>query len=311
MLTMKSKVCFIYVLLTALGCRDKFDFATLEIESVQYLTHVSAIAICNVTDNGNDGVTEKGVCWSEQPNPTLSDHYAWSWRQDTGRYECPLYALKPNTLYYVRAYANNIEGTSYSAEMQLRTVNPDYLTDPRDNRKYVVVKIGTQEWMAENLKYFTPEGSWYYNNDSLKYGEYGRLYSWEQACRVCPPGWHLPGEEEWLTLEEYAGFPVKEYSERSEIGTSQAGKLKEVWTLHWSEKQDSTTNEFGFTVIPSGLFRKSENRFDSLGEYCFFWSADSQNDEKAWYRRYRTHFNTVTRGYLAKSSGMAVRCIRN
>lgn len=308
---MKEKFFFISLISILFSCREQYEKASVEIETFKYLTHTSAIAICNVTDNGNDGVTEKGVCWSEKPHPTLSDHFAWSWRQDTGRYESPLYNLKPNTLYYIRAYANNIEGTSYSAEMQLRTVNPDYLTDPRDNRKYVVVKIGTQEWMAENLKYYTAEGSWYYNNDSLKYAEYGRLYSWEQACRVCPPGWHLPGEEEWLTLEEYAGFPVKDYLIHSEIGTSQAGKLKEVWTLHWSMKRDSTTNEFGFTAIPSGYYSKSENLFDSLGERCFFWSVNSHNEEKAWYRSYRSHYHTVTRGYLAKSSGMVVRCIRN
>lgn len=80
--------------------------------------------------------------------------------------------------------------------------------------------------MAENLNYETGN-SWCYDNDPSNCTTYGRLYTWDAAMNgeessnnvpsgvqgVCPPGWLLPGYEEWKTLEGNAdkqyGFSVR------------------------------------------------------------------------------------------------------
>lgn len=103
-----------------------------------------------------------------------------------------------------------------------------YYIDPRDNQKYEVVRIGKQIWMASDLNYYTPEGSVYYNEDSITMCNegYGRLYTWTTAMDIdarynsetydanpnenhqgiCPPGWHLPSKKEWEDLGDYLGF---------------------------------------------------------------------------------------------------------
>jgi uncharacterized protein (TIGR02145 family) len=80
--------------------------------------------------------------------------------------------------------------------------NCAYFTDARDNQSYAYVAIGEQIWMAENLNYEI-ENSRCYNDSSAYCNIYGRLYDWNTAMKVCPPGWHLPSQEEWEALTSY------------------------------------------------------------------------------------------------------------
>jgi hypothetical protein len=78
-------------------------------------------------------------------------------------------------------------------------------TDSRDGKIYQTVIFGDQTWMAENLNYETPDGSWCYENDPSSCSKYGRLYDWETAKKVAPIGWHLPSEDEWLMFLAESG----------------------------------------------------------------------------------------------------------
>src|ERR687883_1187221 len=78
--------------------------------------------------------------------------------------------------------------------------------DPRDGRRYPTVKIGKQLWMARNLAFAAPT-SWCYAGDSADCERNGRLYTWDAARNVCPKGWHLPSDSEWMILEAQLGMP--------------------------------------------------------------------------------------------------------
>ncbi len=293
------------------SCREKYELATVKIDSIQYLTHASAIANCNAIDDGNEFIDQKGVCWSEKSPTTIADNCSDRGDQDTGKYLSPLFNLKPNTTYYIRAFAKNVEGVSYSDEIQIKTPVAEYFTDTRDNQSYIVVKIGEQYWMAENLNYYTKEGSRYYNNDSSQYSKYGRLYNWETACSVCPDGWHLPSNEDWLELEEYIGISRDLVSDIACIGTNEAGKLKEPGNINWVYECDSVTNETGFTAVPSGVYTIETESFDNLRMYAVFWSSTSFDINKAWFRRIESYNNQLCANYCNKYSGLSVRCIKN
>jgi len=293
------------------SCQKQYELATVIINSVDYITHTSAIAKCNVTDDGGVLIVEKGVCWSEKSPATVQDNYSNRGIQDTGKYVSPLFNLKPGTIYYVRAYAKNLKGISYSEEIQIKTLVPEYLTDSRDNQKYAVVKIGNQYWMAENLNYYTNEGSWYYNNDSISFSKFGRLYNWYIACNVCPKGWRLPTREDWNELIKYINNNSFTGFGDSVCKDLNAHKLKLPGTGFWEYEKNSINNETGFSAIAAGVYVVENDNFSDIGVNSAYWSSDEYNTNSAWFYRLESYSNSICNNFGNKGSGLSVRCIKN
>ena len=165
------------------------------------------------------------------------------------------------------------------------------LTDARDGRVYKTVKLGSQEWMAENLNY-AAEGSLCYEDDEKNCEKYGRLYNWEVAldtsnrgcgdnfsgCRlrsdfhpregICPDGWHVPEHAEWDTLFAYADAHGE--------GESAADALQAYYRDDYLEKTYSS-DRFGFNVVPAGVF--NGNEFSGLGTSTEFWTASIETTD--------------------------------
>ncbi|WP_290737485.1 fibrobacter succinogenes major paralogous domain-containing protein [Fibrobacter sp. UBA3718] len=165
------------------------------------------------------------------------------------------------------------------------------LTDARDGRVYKTVKLGSQEWMAENLNY-AAEGSLCYEDDEKNCEKYGRLYNWEIAldtsnrgcgdnfsgCRlrsdfhpregICPDGWHVPEHAEWDTLFAYADAHGE--------GESAGDALQAYYRDDYLEKTYSS-DRFGFNVVPAGVFNGKE--FSGLGTSSEFWTASIETTD--------------------------------
>ncbi len=145
-----------------------------------------------------------------------------------------------------------------------------------DNNNYPVVMIGTQVWMAENLKttkyndgtaiplsvlafwneLITPAYCW----NNIDKATYGALYNWYAVStgKLCPTGWHVPIDAEWINLATYLG------------GLDVAGgKLKEAGTTHWLYPNLGATNETGFTALPGGRHGTLD---DNVGYGGYWWS---------------------------------------
>jgi uncharacterized protein (TIGR02145 family) len=197
-----------------------------------------------------------------------------------------------------------------------------------DNNYYRVVGIGTQTWMAENLKttkysdgmsipFVNTTNGWdilietdkafcYLLDNVSNANVYGALYTWAAAMNgavssnsnpsgvqgACPTGWHLPSVDEWTYMINYLG------------GSSLAGgKLKETGTSHWNSNIGAT-NASGFTAIPGG-FRDDWAWFgiNNIGGY---WSAT--NGMSRWTDAASIAVTSYTSN---KKYGFSVRCLKD
>lgn len=93
----------------------------VETSPVKEITETSAIGSGVVTSDGGGNVIERGVCWSNQPNPIVSGDHAIA-GTGAGTFSCEIADLEPNTKYYVRAYAINSMGVGYGNEVDFTTL---------------------------------------------------------------------------------------------------------------------------------------------------------------------------------------------
>lgn len=94
----------------------------VETSFVSEITETNAIGGGTVTSNGGTPVTECGVCWSVETNPTINDSHVAS-GSSMGAFSCQITNLVPNTTYYVRAYAINGEGIGYGNQISFITLS--------------------------------------------------------------------------------------------------------------------------------------------------------------------------------------------
>ena len=195
-----------------------------------------------------------------------------------------------------------------------------------DGNVYKTVTIGTQTWMAENLKVSkysdgttipnitdntqwqnNTTGAWsYYNNDVVNNAKYGKLYNWYAVSKttngnknVCPTGWHVPTDAEWTVLTDYLG------------GESVAGrKMKEVGTTSWKNPNTEATNISLFTGLPGGG-RSYDGSYEDIGLYGYWWSSTEHDIYGAWYRYLNKYNGNANRNYFNKVIGLSVRCLRD
>ena len=208
--------------------------------------------------------------------------------------------------------------------------NPDLtygsMTDQGGN-VYKTIVIGTQEWMAENLKTSiyrngdaipgildnaawseTTSGAWAHYNYQASYAcPYGKLYNWytcADARQLCPVGWHVPTDAEWTVLTSYLG------------GESIAGgKMKTTGTIEaatglWYSPNTEATNSSGFSGAPGG-FRYGDGGYFGIGYGFAWWSSSELVTSVAWYRSLYYLDGYAFRDVSTKQDGFSVRCLRD
>jgi len=208
----------------------------------------------------------------------------------------------------------------------------DDLNDTRDGQYYTTVQIGTQCWMAENLNIGTmivgsinqsqqvPEiiEKYCYNNSTSNCDTYGGLYQWDEMMQysttpgvqgICPPGWHLPTDGEWCTLENEVDAGSVSCSAIGWRGTDAGGNIKETGTTHWHNPNIGATNSSGFTALGSG-YRNTNGTFGSLTYGAYMWSSNVSGST-AWDRRLWHGYTEVNRYYGSKTLGYSVRCLKD
>lgn len=92
---------------------------TVIADKVKDITTSAASFFGKITNNGGD-ITDRGIYWGKEVNPTGNKISSTAFRS-SGEFEVSIKELTPNTTYYVRGYATNSKGTSYTSDVQFTT----------------------------------------------------------------------------------------------------------------------------------------------------------------------------------------------
>ena len=312
---------------------------------VTNITATSAVCGGDVSSIGVSEVTARGVCWSTSPDPTIADNHTTN-GSGMGSYSSRITGLTAGTIYYVRTYATNCEGTGYGEEKSFITtpvlIDCGLVTD-YDKNVYNTIQIGNQCWMRENLrttKYAdgtsieqgtstsTTVAYWYCpNNDDSNISVYGLLYNWKAVMRnlsssetnpsnvqgICPTGWHVPSDAEWTQLTDY----VSSQSQFRCNGTSSIGKAL-ASNIGWDSSlqrcavgnNPSANNATGFGALPAGYYYYNGSIYDGFSKHAQYWSATEYGSNRAYQRSFSYNSDGVVRSG-SNYTGLSVRCVKD
>ncbi|MGM0649798.1 MAG: FISUMP domain-containing protein [Bacteroidota bacterium] len=207
----------------------------------------------------------------------------------------------------------------------------DDLTDPRDGQTYATVEIGGQCWMAENLNIGdeissstnqTDNGTiekYCYDNDSNNCNTCGGLYQWSEmmqlpdSCEtaecastvssnhqgICPPGWHVPTDEEYKELE-------------MELGMTQAqADALNTWRGAPVGDMMKEGGSSGFEALLCGRCSNTGG-FSLMDSYEYPYTADEYGSNYAYRRCLRSGDDKVGRwNTFQKTYAFSVRCVKD
>jgi uncharacterized protein (TIGR02145 family) len=309
------------------GYGSAASFTTLPVVPVLFTAAVSAVtettAECGgiITSDGGATVTARGVCWSTNPTPTVTDSKT-SDGAGVGSFVSSITGLTHDTPYYIRAYATNSVGISYGIIRSFTTTDSMGTVTDIDGNVYQTVTIGSQVWMAENLEVthysngdsipnVTDSTVWStlttgaycnYDNNTANAAVYGRLYNWytmDDSRNIAPVGWHIPTDAEWQTLVNYLGGDA-----------IAGGKMKETGTTHWYGPNTGATNESGFSALPGGG-RDYHGSYLNMGYHAHFWSSTEDSSYSAWHRNLYYYHSAVARYDVNMPGGCSLRCVKD
>jgi uncharacterized protein (TIGR02145 family) len=200
-----------------------------------------------------------------------------------------------------KSYARLNEKMEEYRKMALAAASGSF-TDSRDNKTYKTIKIGKQTWMAENLNY--AKSGECYNNEPANCQKYGKYFTWTEAKKACPSGWHLPSNAEWDALYRFAdGRSGTESPYKSET----AGKYLKA-TKGWNSLDGISGNgedTYGFAALPGGSYYSG---YDHAGNNGYWWSASEYKNDNAYYR-FMLRENVAGWNKNSKDLLLNVRCL--
>lgn len=189
------------------------------------------------------------------------------------------------------------------------------ITDSRDGKTYKTVTIGSQTWMAENLRFNThTSGVWF--SEHVNVNVYGYHYDWQTIMNgssssaltpsgvkgICPSGWHVPSNNEYAVL-------------RSVLSNTPGNDLKS--TTGWVSISPTCpnslsggvsgvgngTNSTGFNAYPAGS--DGGLCYKGAGQYTRFWTSEADSA----YLTYQ--FNRFGTDSTPIESKLSCRCLKD
>ena len=194
------------------------------------------------------------------------------------------------------------------------------------NGDSIGVAPGSSDWNTATigLTAVYGDGSWYCDSEGLLAGfdpcdsdsslqYYGRMYNFftiQDSRSVCPIGWHVPTDSEWMELETEIGVP------EDELETFDwRGSIQNAGTKLKASIQDSLpwngTNESGFTAVHGGFKTRLDGRYFSAGVNIKIWTSSGSNGGARIHRVLNTSYSGIRRFADSQHHGFYIRCIKD
>ncbi|WP_424961480.1 fibrobacter succinogenes major paralogous domain-containing protein [Ekhidna sp.] len=166
-----------------------------------------------------------------------------------------------------------------------------------DGNQYRTKRYGEAVWMLENLRATKDKKGnditfYYPNRDSTTTQEYGLLYDFETACKVCPEGWRLPSIQDWENL-----FNLRNQND------ARLFKDKRFWT------SGANSNESEFSVRPAGYGNiEHPNNFNKS---AIFWSSSKEDEHFIWTFILEDDTDSIRKASQHPEYAFSVRCVKD
>ena len=287
--------------------------------------------ICDDVDDCVGVVDECGVCNGPGPTevvieditilydsvylPQLEEWYIYEFGADTTfSFEClPLFACGDPLSYQGYDYATVLIGEQCWFAENLRSenyMNGDSIPAGLNSAEWSNTLTGAAAVYGEGSSTcynFSPDGVPCEEEWSLS--EFGRLYNWyavDDDRGLCPSGWHVPSDVEWMTMEMVLGMDEEEANNMGWRGTNEGNQMKTDYGWFGG---GNGTNSSGFSGLPGGT-RGDNGTFDSAGFSGRWWSS-SLSGSFARYRYLQTNYESIARSGYLPNFGFSVRCIQD
>lgn len=309
--------------------------ATILTKPIENISLYGARSGGEVINDGGAAISQKGIVWGTQPNPTTSLTTKTLNGAGLSNFTATLTLLTPGTVYHLRAYATNSVGTAYGNAITFSTLEiPTSITDV-DGNVYSVFQIGNQFWMQENLrvsKYCNGDaipmymadaqwqqlttGGWSYYDNFSGNESVGKLYNFYAVAddrNPCPCGWHVPTDAEWTQLENHliaVGMNFDNTNQGNKIAKAMASKtMWQTSSIFGAVGFNSSTNNTShFNGLPAGR-RFNTGEFVNYGSTAAWWTSSQQNGDLAWYRWLSKDGLDSKKNAANKRFGYNIRCI--
>ena len=268
---------------------------TITTTTATQITHNSAVVGGNITADGNATITERGVVYGTNSNPTVDDNILAS-GSGIGSFTCTLTGLQSNTTYYVRDYATNSVGTAYGVEITFTTTESSY--------EYVDLGLSVK-WATCNVGATTPE-------------EYGDYFAWGEVETKTTYSW---ATYKWCngsynTTTKYSSEDSKTVLDTSDDAAAAnwgsawrmptANEIDELlnnctwtWTTQNGVNGYKVTGSNGNSIFLPAAGARSGDQLHEAGSNGYYWSSSLYNNNNAYY---------LNIGSTQKSRNSTYRC---
>lgn len=321
-----------YILLCLLfltNCKEKTLPPPKPVTQVPQTINTTTAVIPVLTKLNDSKASLNGIIYSKKTDITINDtanqsHIVTQPILNTNKVSysenfVTLSDLTPNTTYFYRSYARYDPDRSlstpykyrYGSEISFTTKKGSYFTDQADNKKYPMVSICNKKWLSKNYEN-VHKATTVIRSKKFK-DSISTFYTFNDAQKACPSGWHLPSINEWKQMLNSLG--VAKHKLNKEIPFSVKENYKNQILYPGKTAWESGAyykNLTGLSIKGSGIASINDDKVKEKKLSAYYWtSTDTTIKGKSYGVFLIIDPSDIHIGWRGKGSRLSVRCIKN